>query len=57
MISSHAPPCLFLGITMNAKKIGDNIPSDTSIFGAKTQSRKKQQKYLFELNFLDNSNA
>jgi hypothetical protein len=40
MISSHAPPCLSLGITIDVKETRDTIPFDTSIFGAKTWDRK-----------------
>jgi hypothetical protein len=36
----NAPPCLFLGIIVDAKETRDTIPSSTSIFGAKTQDRK-----------------
>jgi hypothetical protein len=36
----NAPPCLFLGIIVDAKETRDTISSDTSIFDAKTRDSK-----------------
>jgi hypothetical protein len=40
MLSSHAPPCLFLGNTVDIKEIRNTIASNASIYGAKTRDRK-----------------
>jgi hypothetical protein len=46
MISSHTLPCLFLGITIDAKETKDTIPSDASIFSAKFWGRKVAKNYI-----------
>jgi KaiC/GvpD/RAD55 family RecA-like ATPase len=50
----YALPCLFLGIIVDTKETRNTIASYTSIFGAKTQDRRK--KILFILDFSNNSN-
>jgi hypothetical protein len=50
---SHAPPCLFLGITIDTKETRNTIAC-ASIFGAKLRIEKRQ-KFLFILDFSDNS--
>jgi hypothetical protein len=40
MISSRAPPCFSLGITIDENETRDTIPTDASIFGAKTWDSK-----------------
>jgi hypothetical protein len=44
---SHAPPCLFLGITIDTKETRNTIAFDTSIFGAKTWNRKEAKNSIY----------
>jgi hypothetical protein len=41
MLSSHAPPCFFKGITIDTKETRDTIAIDAAIFGTKTWDRKE----------------
>jgi hypothetical protein len=55
MLSSHAPPCLTLGITIDTKETRNTIPSHASIFGAETRVEMRQ-KISVTLGFSDNFN-
>jgi hypothetical protein len=50
---SHSPMPLF-GITVDSKETRNTITSEASIFGTKL-GIERRQKFLFILDFLDNS--
>jgi hypothetical protein len=47
MLSFHALPCLFLGITVDTKETRDPIAFEAFIFGTKTHNRKEANFDLY----------